>query len=200
MKKAVVIGIVVAMVLCAVAAWSQGGAGGRTGATGPGGARTGRGMMTCPAMALMPPQAGVFERAAATLQLTDGQDGQKAKLTAVLTTSDETMRPLVQKATEAAQALRTAVLAPKYDAAKVKELATAAGTAEPAIVAARIDTWTQIRGILTADQVAKLQEAMTMRRTAPGGPGPGPGTAPGGTTPSGGGNAGPDVPPPTPDQ
>jgi Spy/CpxP family protein refolding chaperone len=122
-------------------------------------------MMSCPAMAVMTPQAQMFERVADILQLTDDQ---KTKLTDIIAKNEQTLQPLMQKCSQAAQALRAAILAPTYDAQKVKELSVIAEKAEADVINARIDTWTQIRSVLTTEQAAKLQAAMTMPR-GPGG-------------------------------
>ena len=92
--------------------------------------------------------------------------------------------PLRQKAMEATRALRDAVYAASFDASKVAELATAAGKAEAAIVKAEIETWTQIRSILTAEQITKLQEMMSRRMGQ------------GRNRRGGGGGAAPGAPPP----
>ncbi len=180
MKTAVLIAVALAALLCTAPVWSQGppapgGFGGMRGAMGGG--------MACPAIATMPPTARMIDRVADTLQLT--QD-QATKLKAAMTKCEETTLSLSQKAADATKALRDALLAPTYDAQKVKDLAAAAEKAEAALVSARIDEWTQIRSILTADQVKKLQEAMAVPRGGqrpvgrqrPGAPPPGPDEAP----------------------
>ena len=122
--------------------------------------------MSCPAMALMPPQSMVIDRAEA-LQLSEEQ---KEKLKTILTRSEDILRPLRQKAAESSRVLREAVLAPNYDERRVAQLASDAQKAEAAIVTAEIQTWTQIRAVLTPDQVSRLQEPMGRRM----GPGQGP--------------------------
>ncbi|MCX6376403.1 MAG: periplasmic heavy metal sensor [Armatimonadetes bacterium] len=159
MKKTMLIVTVLAAVIGATAVWSQGrpGPGGPPGMDGP--------MMSCPAMAVAPPRADMFDRLAGTLKLSKTQT---AKLKQVAAKNDKTLSPLRQKAAEYSRALRDAVLASKYDARKTKDLAAKAEKAESNVVAASIGAWTQIRAILTADQVAKLRTAMSH------GPGPGP--------------------------
>jgi Spy/CpxP family protein refolding chaperone len=78
----------------------------------------------------------------------------------------------MQKSAEATKALRAALLASDYSAQNVRDLATKAENAEAEVVTASIETWTQLRAILTADQVSKLQEVMSMPRQGlgPGGP------------------------------
>jgi Spy/CpxP family protein refolding chaperone len=107
----------------------------------------------------MTPQTTLLDRAADTLQLTDDQ---KTRLTTIITKNDQALQPLMQKSAQAAQALRAAILAPTYDAQKVKELSVVAEKAETDVINARINTWTEIRAVLTADQSAKLQSVMTM--------------------------------------
>jgi len=110
--------------------------------------------MSCPAMAIAPPSAAMIERAT-NLNLTDEQ---KTKLTEKLTKADATLAPLRQKASEATQALRNAVLAATYDAAKVQTLLTAAQQADAAVSNAELAVWTELRAILTADQITQLQQ------------------------------------------
>lgn len=134
----------------------------------------------------------MIERAA-NLNLTDDQ---KTKLTEKLTKADATLTPLRQKASEATQALRNAVFAATYDAAKVQALLIAAQQADAAVSNAELAVWTELRGILTADQITQLQQ----RRGAfgagfqPGQPSQGRtrggrGNRPGGNQPGNDGNA-----------
>jgi Spy/CpxP family protein refolding chaperone len=135
---------------------------------GPGGMMAGGGMamrgggmgMGCPAMAVAPPQAAMIERMGDQLALTDDQ---KTKLTAALTKSEDALKELRQKGAKGCKALQDAVLAPTYDAAKVAQLLADAKTIEASIADSEIKTWTEIRGILTADQLAKLSAAMSRR-------------------------------------
>lgn len=194
MKKAVFVVLILTLVACAGAVVGQAGvaapppAGGPAppppGLARPGGpGMMGGGMMSCPAMAVAPPPAGLVARAEA-LQLSDDQ---KTKLKDILAKSEETLIPLRQKAAEASRALRQAVFAPEFDAQKVKQLATDAEKAEAAIVSAEIETWAQIRGVLAADQLTKLQELTGLRM--------GPGLGGGGRR---GGPGGQPAPPPPP--
>lgn len=163
--------------------------------SGAGTSRFGGGFgMSCPAMAIAPPSAAMIERAA-NLNLTDEQ---KTKLTEKLTKADATLAPLRQKASEATQALRNAIFAATYDAAKVQALLIAAQQADAAVSNAELAVWTELRAILTADQITQLQQ----RRGGFGGgfqPGQGQpgqgrtrgtrGNRPGGNAPGDGGNA-----------
>ena len=186
MKTRVLMVVALMAAVCASAVWSQGGP--RPGRQGrPGGP----GMLST-AAAIMPPQAGMFDHLSETLQLTDDQ---AAKLKAAGAQNEATIRPLAQKAAEATQAVHAAVLASSYDAQNVKDLAAKAEKAEAEVVAASIEAWTQIRSILTDDQVTALKAAMSAPR-------PGAGRAPGGPPPEGGGAPPPGpngAPPPGPD-
>jgi len=190
MKRTLLVTTALATAIFATAAWGQ--ATGRQGRPGPGG--PGGPGMSCPAMAVTPPQSAMLERMADQLQLTDEQS---TKLNEVITKNQQTMTTLSQKAAEATKALRTAVLASEFDVQKVKDLATAAEKAEAAVIAADIDEWAQIRSILTADQITTMREMTSKQgtRQAPSGPPPdGDGQAP--PPPDGDGQA----PPPPPGQ
>jgi Spy/CpxP family protein refolding chaperone len=200
MRKTALVLAVLALLLSAALVWGQAPPAGRTGPGGTGGGRGG--FMMGPAMAVPAPTAMSFDRMFGQLQLTDDQT---TKIKDILTKSDTAMTPLAQKSTDATQALRTALLAPTMDSAKVKGLATAAETAEAAVIDARIQTWTAVRGILTADQLTKLQESMNAPRGGMGGNGPGGGGnrggnrgGGGGNAPGGGGNTGDTTPAPPP--
>ena len=154
LRQTVFIVMAFALMACGSTVVGQEGAG----APPPGGfARPGMGGMTpCPATALAPPPAGFVDRAE-PLQLTDDQ---KTKLKDILAKGEETLMPLRQKAGEASRTLRQALFAPEFDAQKVAQLAAEAEKAETAIIKAEIDVWAKIRGVLTADQVTKLQDMM----------------------------------------
>jgi hypothetical protein len=151
MKSAVL--VVLLAVLFVVPVWSQGSPG------GPGGPRHGGpppGMMALQP----PPPAAIIDGLTAMLSLTADQ---AASLKTVLTA----IQPLMKAAGDAGKALRDAIFATDYDSAAIADLATAALTAEGKVLSASIDAWAQIRSILTADQLAKLQQ-----RPGPGGPPP----------------------------
>jgi len=144
-------------------------------------------------MAITPPSASMIDRAT-SLELTDDQ---KTKLTTVLTKADTTLAPLRQKATEATTALRTAVYGATYDAAKAQALLAAAQKADADVSNAELAVWTEIRAILTADQVSKLQSQRRGGFSGGGNFQPGQGNQPGqggrtrgnrGNRPGGGGN------------
>ncbi|MCE5197944.1 MAG: Spy/CpxP family protein refolding chaperone [Armatimonadota bacterium] len=169
MIKTLSIAAALAAVICTTPVWSQGAPpqGGPRGAGAP--------SMSCPAMAVMPPPSAVIDRAAETLQLTEDQT---ATLKIAMTTCDGTIKSLAQKATDASKALRDALVASEYDAQKAKDLAAAAEKAEITLINARIDEWTQIRAILTADQAKKLLDTTNAQR-------PGQGQRPAGPPPGG---------------
>jgi Spy/CpxP family protein refolding chaperone len=128
-------------------------------------------MMMSAAMAVAPPQASAVGNLADKLQLTDDQT---AKLQEVTAAGDKALKPLKQKADDAAKALRTAVLSPTFDAAKVKDAAAKAQKAETDVISVSISTWTQIRSVLTPDQETQLQDLMRDLRPGPGGTPPSP--------------------------
>ena len=123
-------------------------------------------MMMNPAMAVSPPRAEMIDRMADTLKL---KPAQSAKLKKAIAKSDATLQPLREEAGKLSQALRAAVLAPKYSAKTVKDLAAKADKAESKLIAASIDEWTKIRAVLTASQLAKLQNATSGGAWGPGG-------------------------------
>ena len=158
MKTRLLVVAALATLVCASTVMSQGGgrqSGGRQG--GPGGSG-GSGAMSCPAMAVAPPQAAMLERFSESLELTDEQTTQ---LTEVMTKGDKTARTLQEKAVKATKALKTALLAADFDVVKVKELSTAAQKAEADLITASIDEWVKIRAILSDTQLTALQKAMT---------------------------------------
>jgi len=130
---------------------------------GPGGL-----MMTCPAMAVMPPHAGMVDDLARTLQLSKDQT---AKLRKVVTDGEKALLPLRKTSANASEALRASVLASLYDSKTVAGLSAKAQKSEAAVISASIGEWTWIRAILTAKQFAALRQAMAAPGPRPGGPG-----------------------------
>ena len=160
--------------------------------------RSGQTMMlgSSPSTALNPPGTQFVSRAAITLSLTQEQT---EKLTAILTKSESTLTPLRQKLANASTAVRNAVVAATYDAENVKKLLADAMAAETTLVNAQLQTWVELRAVLSADQLARLQAAIGQR------PGPGGfgdrtnrGTRGTRTDRPGGGNPPPAGPPPAP--
>lgn len=150
MKKIIVITITLAVIICSVAVWSQGGRPGSQGAVS-----MARPMLSCPAMATAPPHAFMIDRLSQSLKLTKDQT---AKLKKIAADSEKTLAPLRQNATKSSQALRTALLASKYDAKNVKNLAAKAEAAEAKIINANIDTWTKIRAVPHSNPISKSAE------------------------------------------
>lgn len=165
MRKFLVIAFALALVICATAVFAQ-----TTDNTQPRrfGGNTGAGFggfNASPTAVCAPPSAMMFDRMGSTLNLTEDQ---KTKLTAALAKSEETLTPLRQKAAQAAQALRAAVVSATYDEAKVAQLVTDAQKADTAVLTAELQTWTQIRSILTAEQMKSLQTMGARNRTGTG--------------------------------
>ncbi len=162
MKRTVLVAVTLALIC--TAAFAQGG-------PPPGGPGGGPPPPLCAAMTILPPPPGAIDPLTKALSLTDAQ---VTDLKAVLDASDAALVPLLKTASDAAKAVHEAVFAETYDAGAVDAAVTASAEAEAAVVASCIDTWSKIRGILTADQFAKIKA----------GPGPGgphhPGPPPGG--------------------
>jgi Spy/CpxP family protein refolding chaperone len=174
--------------------------------TGPGGPGMGGGQpMFAPqgglTMALMPPTPQYFMRND-KLQLTEDQ---KTKLRTAMMNADKTRQPLIDKLKMATDAIRPAILADTYNPKTIQDLTAKAEKAEQDLFAANIDVWTQIRGILTPEQMKIARENLMFplgRPFDPGnggmlpptgstlggniGPGPGPGPKPPGGPPPGG--------------
>lgn len=141
MKRTLVIAL--AVIIIATAAWCQGGPGGPGGPKGP----------APSAMAvLLPPPAGAVDQITKALSLTTTQ---AADLKTALTASDATIQPLLKAAGDSAKALRDAVFA-GGTADQITQLTADAQQAELAVIEASVNTWGQIKSILTADQFAKL--------------------------------------------
>lgn len=206
MKTSVAVVVALMLVMSSVGVWGQAPPDQPPpGPQGPGpGMPGGPGRMmrmggTCPAMALNLPPAMMIDRAGEMLQLTDEQ---KTNLKSALDKGEQTLRPLRDKSNAATGALRDGALSATCDATKLKSLASDAEKAESAVLNAELDAWTQLKGILTAEQLGKMRDMMSRRGPGmmgmpgmmggPGGPGmPG---GPGGPPP--GGPGGPDMPPP----
>ncbi|MDO9574612.1 MAG: Spy/CpxP family protein refolding chaperone [Candidatus Contubernalis sp.] len=175
----------------ALAAWSQGVQ--RIGPGSQGSYRVGN-INSCPALAIVLPQPARIDRLTVPLGLT--QD-QVTKLKELAVKTEKTLAPLQKASVDTTKAFKEALTEASYDEKQVKELAAAAQKAETVLLNARIDNWTKIRAILTADQAEKLVERPRMTGPNPGGPG-GPGTPPPGGAygPAPGGPTPPNGPPP----
>ncbi|HOM71587.1 MAG TPA: periplasmic heavy metal sensor [Armatimonadota bacterium] len=117
-----------------------------------------RGDLSYSVSAIIVPQSSMFPYIGPYLGL---EDGDLNKLKTILTNADKTLGPLRFKLWNANQALRDAVLADKYDANKVKELAAAAHKAEADLLNAEVEVWTQIRTIVNGESAKKLRNIMT---------------------------------------
>lgn len=175
MRKTAIIVLSLALAACAIVVLAQV-PGGPPATGGPAGMRVGMGMGSCPAMTLTPPSARMLERAD-MLQLSDDQ---KTKLNDVLSKGDQTLAPLREAAGKASRALRTAVMGSEADAQKIAQLVADAQKTEAAIINAEIQIWGQIKSVLSAEQMTKLQELLASRAGMGGGrnrnrPGPGAG-------------------------
>ena len=200
MKRTLV--IVLALMACAGMVLAQdappaSGSGGSATPPRPGTSYAWRGgqtalMSSSPSTALNPPSVQFVTRGATALALTQEQTD---KLTALLTKSNQELTALRQKLQTASQALRNAVVAPTYDAAKVKQLLAEAQAADTAVINAELQTWSDFRAVLTADHLGKLASILGQRPSFGGfgGTRSNPGNRPGG------GNTPPPAgPPPAP--
>ena len=161
MRKVLFVLLAIALVGCTAAAMAQQPAPPQGPPQGPPAGMPGMRMgTTCPAMAIAPPAAMMLDRMGSQLGITDDQ---KTKLTDILTKSENSLKDLRTKADAATKAVHDALFAPTYDSAKVTQLFNDAERIEIAIATSEIATWGEIRGVLTADQVTKLQQTMTRR-------------------------------------
>lgn len=122
-------------------------------------------MMTCPSMAIMPPQSGMIDRLAQVLGLTDEQ---KSNLKTIVAENQKTLEPLLKKASESTKAFAKSVITAEYDSENTKTLRDQAVEAESDIIAANLKTWEEIRAILTADQLTKYQQMIGAMSQGPG--------------------------------
>lgn len=125
----------------------------------------GMGMMTCPSMAIMPPQSAMIDRIAQTLSLSDQQ---LTDLKAAIDENQKALTPLLKTASECTQAFSKSVMSSEYDSAKTKDLLDKAVKAESEIIAENLKVWEKIRGILTPDQLTKYQQMASSMRQGPG--------------------------------
>lgn len=153
MRMIGLIALMMVVVMCATPAYCQG---------GPKGPERGApmavqppppGSQPPPAEIEPPPAAAMIDGIAQNLGLTTDQ---AAALSAILTTTESTLQPLMEEAAAAQKALRDAFSAADFSAAA--DLATSAASAELAVTKVCLTAWAQIQdsGILTADQLTKL--------------------------------------------
>ncbi len=163
MKKVVLVVLVLAMVAASAVAFAQ-----QNQQRPQSGTRGGMMMaVPCPSMAITLPPIAQIERSN-NLGLTDDQ---KTQLKAILAKANTTLASLRQHSSETTKALRDAIYATNFDATKVQQLLLDAQKADAAISSAEVAAWTEIRAILTADQVSTLQ---SRRSSGFGGPPSGP--------------------------
>jgi hypothetical protein len=180
MKRILTLTAIVLLTILALSAWAQTPPAAPPGAPpmtmqGPGPMMGGRQMASCPAIALGLPPGMLFEMRAEQLGLSSEQTG---KLKTALMKAEEALSPLRNKAREAVASLRAGIFDP--EAKNLQELADKAEQAEAVVIAAEVQAWTQVKEILTPDQLKTLQ-GMIGR-----GPGMGPmGPPPGATPPTG---------------
>jgi len=98
-------------------------------------------------------------------------DDQKAQLDALRTKQRETLRPLMESARQAHEAFQAALDADNADAPTIGRAALAMKAAEKKLRAAHETAFEEMKAILTAEQVAKLDQVRAQHK----GPGPGPG-------------------------
>lgn len=122
------------------------------------------------AMTILPPPPTALDALTKLLSLTDQQ---AADLKAVLEAGDAALVPLMKAASDAAKSVHDAVFAETYDADAVAAAVSASADAEAAVIASCIDTWSKIRGILSADQFARIAKCPGPGGTPPAGPPPG---------------------------
>jgi hypothetical protein len=110
---------------------------------------------------------------------------QRTQIKDILTKAHASIKPLRDAASKASADLFAAVVATDSDAAKVQPLKDAAQKCEADILKVEVDTWTQIKAVLTPDQIKRIAVLSGPRRVMPGQfPHGGPGI-PGGPNPGG---------------
>lgn len=105
------------------------------------------------------PSQGLLQGLLPALDL-DLSDAQKEQVRAMLRDAGPRLAPLAAEVGRARRALFAAVTAPTYDEAAVRAAADAVGRAAGAVAAERAQLQAQVRTILTAEQQAKLDEAL----------------------------------------
>ncbi len=176
MVKLLRISVAAALLMCATYAFGQGfgGPGMQGGPQGPGGMGPGgfmRGMgpmgMPNPGMGpgafsqILPPPAFALDRMSHELGLTKEQS---AKLQGVATKGDKAVHAQIQKLMTATRKLHEALNSSTFSADTVKSAAKDVQNAQNAVVNAGVDEWIDIRGVLNADQMGRLQEMLSRPR------------------------------------
>jgi len=158
---------------------------------GPGGAPMGP-PPTCGLGVIGVPPIMFFLQFAPQIRLSDEQQG---KLMELFGKKMQTGKPLTDKAMGAARDLRDAVMAKDLDPMKVEALAAESAKAEAVLVQDAIQTWKEIRGILTGEQMQTVLAILKQPPMPPPGMFPGMGQM-GPGMPGGQAGPGPGVPPP----
>lgn len=163
MTSKLIAGFGLALAISSLAGWAQGPGPMLQGPRGP---RPMPGMAGpwCPVSALTLPPPGFGENPPPPLALTDDQ---KVKLKDILQKSEAVIRPLRESGSRINRDLHEAVTAQTTDAAKVKSLSEAAIKNETSLLKAEIDGWTQIKALLSADQMTRLAEMLGHRPGSP---------------------------------
>ncbi len=186
MVKLLRISIAATLLLCATIAFGQGfgGPGMQGGPQGPGGMgpggmgpggmgprgfRQGMGPMGMPnpgmgpdaLTQILPPPAFALDRMSNELGLTKEQSD---KLQSVATKGDKAVHAQLQKLMTATRKLHEALNSSTFSAEAVKSAAKDVQSAHNAVVNAAVDEWIDIRGVLNADQMGRLQEMLSRPR------------------------------------
>lgn len=187
MVKLLSISVAATLLFCATSAFGQGfgGPGFQRGPQGPGGMGPGGmgpggfmrgagpmgmhnpGMGAGPLSQILPPPAFALERMSHGLDLTKEQT---TKLQSVAKKGDKAVHAQLQKLMTASRKLHEALNSSTFSAESVKTAAKDVQVAQNTVVNAAVDEWIEIRGVLNADQMGRLQEML--RRPPFGGMGP----------------------------
>ncbi len=101
------------------------------------------------------------EALAQPLQLSEDQVN---RLMDLMLTAEKTIRPIRQTAAKAAEALRSAQFDKGVTPGRIKEAAATAQKVETALVTTQLEAWQQIRNILSAEQLKRLQMILSQPR------------------------------------
>lgn len=113
------------------------------------------------AQAFMPGPRGPLRGFLSGLGLTDAQ---KEQVKAIIKDAQPRLEPLVDEVIRTKRALFQAATAPTFDESAVRAAADAAGKAAGALTVEKARAASLVRGVLTAEQQAKLDDAL--RRAA----------------------------------
>jgi len=158
MRKLLISGAVT-LAICVTAVFAQDTSGSQTSNIKRGIRQPSAIRLSSPSLSLLvaPPNIQLLLNNQDKLQLSDEQ---KTKVRDLLTAAGKTRRVLVEKLSKAADELKPALLADKFDVNHMNELAEAARKAETDLMNVDIETWSKLREILTTDQVKQLRNIM----------------------------------------